>query len=268
MAVESGVWPTRQGRWGDETAGGETGDAVPTPAGEPGVRRARARYGGCLTAVCLLAAGGCGGTPAAPTPVYRATVFITYEGLVFEPYNRKTRRSWGDIGITPLPGARVRIIGGQPDGWTTVTDAEGRFSFEDYPFCELESAECRSRRFRVEKAEYETREVGASDPYRYRSGSDLDLDYSPYEKRVPMSREWPANAQIQRMLRELPAMRPLWLSVVDRGTLSGAYGGGHMWVGSLMPQYLVTLAHEYCHAHQDWVDGPVQLRSVTLRGGG
>ena len=54
-------------------------------------------------------------------------------------------------------------MGGQPHGRTAVTDAAGRFEFADYPFCPLYTAECQSRRFRAEKAGYETREVGASD---------------------------------------------------------------------------------------------------------
>ena len=72
-----------------------------------------------------------------------------------------------DEGVTGIPGFKVTIVGGEPDGWSTVTDAEGQFKFEDYPYCQLHTAECRSRRFRVEKAGYETREVGASDPYQW-----------------------------------------------------------------------------------------------------
>ena len=95
-------------------------------------------------------------------------------------------------------------IVGQPDGWTTETDADGRFYSEDYPFCPLHTAECLSRRFRVEKAGYETRDVGASASYRWDEPSDRRQ--SAFEKRVDVSREWPADPQIVRMLRELPAV--------------------------------------------------------------
>ena len=133
-----------------------------------------------------------------------------------------------------------------------MTDAEGRFAFEDYPYCELASAECRSRLFRVQKAGYETREVGASDPYRYSSASSRH--YSAYEKRIPMSHEWPADPQIQRMLRDLPAVRPLWLLERPEFEVAGAYSGGRIVVRSL--QDLSTIGHEYCHAHQDWTLDP------------
>ena len=72
----------------------------------------------------------------------------------------------GPFGITGIPGARVTIIGGQVDGWTAVTDREGRFTWQDYPECALDSAECQAaRRFRVEAAGYVTVEEGASDPH-------------------------------------------------------------------------------------------------------
>ena len=222
------------------------------------VARLLGAAGWSLAAVWLLTVGGCAQTPASPTPVQRPQPpveepkFVKYEGSVFEPFSYEARRYWGPLGVTGIPGARVTIIGGQVDGWTAVTDGEGRFTWQDYPECELESAECRSRRFRVEKAGYETREVGASDPYRYLSSSDLY--YSTSEKHIPMSREWPADAQIQRMLRELPAMDPLWL--IERPELqgNGYYVGGIILTRSL--EDLSTVAHEYCHAHQDWTRDP------------
>ena len=132
---------------------------------EPVADGRRRRAGWYVATVWLLALGGCGQPPAAPSPPGPAEYpeFITYEGLVFEPHGNG--RYWGPEGVTGVPGFRVTIIGGQPDGWTTETDAEGRFYFEDYPFCPLHTAECLSRRFRVEKAGYQTREVGASDGY-------------------------------------------------------------------------------------------------------
>ena len=119
---------------------------------EPAARWLRVVLGWSVAAVGLLAAVGCRlQLPAAPTEPWTIPVHpITYTGVVFEPHSRATGR-YGSTG-DPIPGARVTIVGGQPDGWTTLTDAEGRFAFEDYLYCELKSAECLSRRFRVEKA--------------------------------------------------------------------------------------------------------------------
>ena len=203
----------------------------------------------------MLALGGCGEPPAAPSPPGPAErpEFITYEGLVFEPLG-ESGRSWGPEGVTGIPGFRVTIIGGQPDGRTAETDAEGRFYFEDYPFCLLHTAECRSRRFRAEKAGYQTREVGASDGYLWISPSRQDREWSAYEKRIDVSREWPADPQVQRMVRELPAISPLWLLERPDHYASGSYGAGLAVVRSL--EDTGTVAHEYCHAHQDWVVDP------------
>ena len=195
---------------------------------------------------------------AAPTPVQRPPVqerepqFIKYEGSVFEPHSSEGGRYFGPFGITGIPGARVTIIGGQVDGWTAVTDREGRFTWQDYPECALDSAECRARRFRVEAAGYVTVEEGASDPHIL-WGPETP-EYSTSEKHIPMSLEWPADPQIQRMLRELPAMSPLWL--VERRERAGgaAYATGVIWTSRL--EWSTMLAHEYCHAHQDWASDP------------
>ena len=80
--------------------------------------------------------------------------FITYEGEVVEPA-APDGHSWlrFETGVTGIPGFRVTIVGGQPNGWTTVTDAEGRFAFENYPpYCALHTSECLGRRFRVENS--------------------------------------------------------------------------------------------------------------------
>ena len=112
----------------------------------PVARGPRARTGWRGAAVWLLVLGGCGPTPAAPTPLepLAPPVFITYEGEVVEPMRPRTAMSWlrFETGVTGIPGFRVTIAGGQPDGWTTVTDAEGRFAFENYPHCALHTAEC------------------------------------------------------------------------------------------------------------------------------
>ena len=73
-------------------------------------------------------------------------------------------------------------------------------------------------------------------------------------KRIVVSREWPADPQIQRMLREVTAMSPLWL--VERPALGagGSYGSGMIQVASF--EHLLVLAHEYCNAHVDWAIDP------------
>ena len=223
----------------------------------PGGRGPRGRTGWRLAALWLLALGGCGPSPAAPTPPEPPAppLLITYVGQVVEPVG-PDGMSWlhFDTGVTGIPGFRVTIAGGQPDGWTTVTDAEGRFAFENYPHCALHTAECAARRFRVEKAGYQTREVGAADPFLWASILPVDGRQDARSKRIVVSREWPADPQIQRMLREVTAMSPLWL--VERPALvsGGYYGNGMIAVYSF--EHLLVLAHEYCNAHQDWAIDP------------
>ena len=225
---------------------------------EPAARWLRVVLGWSVAAVGLLAAVGCRlQLPAAPTEPWTIPVHpITYTGVVFEPHSRATGR-YGSTG-DPIPGARVTIVGGQPDGWTTLTDAEGRFAFEDYLYCELKSAECLSRRFRVEKAGYETRDVGASDP-DYSNGSPR---YSASDKRIAMGHVWPTDPETRRMRRDLPAMHPLWL--LERPDLTygaGAYASGVLLVDSL--ENLTTIGHEYCHAHQDWTIDPTDYSGYS-----
>ncbi len=227
----------------------------------------RAARGVSLAVAGLLAAAACGQSPTAPTATPAAVELITYTGLVFEPlvfHDLEHRAatgntaSWGGEFITPIPGARVTIVGGQPHGRTAVTDAEGRFAFEDYPQCRLESAECLSRRFRVEKAGYETRDLGASDPF-WPDGRANPPEYSPIRKRIPMGHAWPNDPKIQRMRRDLPAVRPLFLFEDPYlRDLAGTYGGNLITVRDLdgSPETLHTVAHEYCHAHQRWVQDP------------
>ncbi len=241
------------------------------PVGKAAVRAASVSRGLSLAVAGLLAAAACGQSPTAPTATPAAVELITYTGLVFEPlvfHDPEHRaatgntRSWGGE-FMPIPGARVTIMGGQPHGRTAVTDAEGRFAFEDYPQCLLESAECLSRRFRVEKAGYETRELGASDPF-WPDGRANPPEYSPIRKRIPMGHAWPDDPKIQRMRRDLPAVRPLFLFEDPYlRDIAGTYGGGGGGGGLITvrdldgsPEALQTLAHEYCHAHQHWVQDP------------
>ena len=223
-----------------------------------------------MAVVLLMAASGCAPPPTAPTPVEPVKPsepepdlpeFITYEGQVVEPMDPSGQYYLSDErGVTGIPGFKVTIIGGEPDGWTTTTDAEGRFQFEDYPYCELHTPECRSRRFRVERADYQTREVGASDPFMWGSVGGGDDRFEATWKRIVVSREWPPDPQIQRMLRELPAVSPLWLMErPNRG--GGGYVSGMIWVCCL--DWAPLVAHEYCHAHQDWSMPPNEIFDDT-----
>ena len=66
--------------------------------------------------------------PVGPSP--SEPRLITYTGIVEEPhYGRGNSPQYGSQGV---PGIRVTILGGQTDGWTTVTDAEGNFSYPDH----------------------------------------------------------------------------------------------------------------------------------------
>ena len=225
----------------------------------PCVRGARARAGWRGAAVWLLVLGGCGPTPAAPTSPSTVRVeypeFVTYTGEVVQPYPSRFYRPDGTGGPRGLAGVRVTIVGGQPHGRTAVTDAAGRFEFADYPFCPLYTAECQSRRFRAEKAGYETREVGASDLFYTQDGGLNGRGSSAEYKRIIMGRAWPPDPQLARMRRELPAMKDIWLVDVAREGTIGSYSAGVIAVVSPWT-YWTMLAHEYCHAHQDWAVDP------------
>ena len=224
----------------------------------PCVRGARARAGWRGAAVWLLVLGGCGPTPAAPTSPSTVRVeypeFVTYTGSVLEPYPSRMNGFDGTGAPRGLAGVRVTIVGGQPHGRTAVTDAAGRFEFADYPFCPLYTAECQSRRFRAEKAGYETREVGASDLFYELSGGLNARGSSAEFKRIIMGRAWPPDPQLARMRRELPAMKDIWLVELAWEFTSGSYEAGVIAVVSL--DLRTTIAHEYCHAHQDWAVDP------------
>ena len=195
----------------------------------PCVRGARARAGWRGAAVWLLVLGGCGPTPAAPTSPSTVRVeypeFVTYTGEVVQPYPSRFYRPDGTGGPRGLAGVRVTIVGGQPHGRTAVTDAAGRFEFADYPFCPLYTAECQSRRFRAEKAGYETREVGASDLFYTQDGGLNGRSSSAEYKRIFMGRAWPPDPRLARMRRELPAMKDIWLVELAREGTSGSYIG-------------------------------------------
>lgn len=224
----------------------------------PCVRGARARAGWRGAAVWLLVLGGCGPTPAAPTSpsTVRAEYpeFVTYTGSVLEPYPSRMNGFDGTGGPRGLAGVRVTIVGGQPHGRTAVTDAAGRFEFADYPFCPLYTAECQSRRFRAEKAGYETREVGASDLFYELSGGLNTRGSSAEYKRIFMGRAWPPDPRLARMRRELPAMKDIWLVELAHEWTVGSYEAGVIAVKSFA--LIGTIAHEYCHAHQDWAIDP------------
>ena len=243
----------------------ETGVRVGRRSPRAPARVRRGRLGWCVATVGLLAAVGCRlQLPTGPTEPYTPPTpeFITYTGSVFHPQVTGHGPIWGPspAGIKPLPGARVTIVGGQPDGWTTLTDAEGRFAFEAYPYCELESVECAVRPFRVEKAGYETRTLGASDPYR--TTSPRNLHSSASEKHIPLSHAWPADPDTQRMRRDLPAMDPLWLIVgPDLRGATGNYTSALVVVRSLAEEARSTLGHEYCHAHEDWTIDPTRYNN-------
>ena len=231
---------------------------------EPAARWLRAAPGWSLAALGLLAAAGCGQSPTAPTPPAQVELeLITYTGLVFQAvvFQPDGRRLSGGGPIpAPIAGARVSIVGGQPHGRTAVTDAEGRFAFEDYPKCDFGSAECMSRRFRVEKAGYETRELGASDPYPESSfRTHRRPVYSASEKRIPMGHAWPDDPKIHRMRRDLPAERPLFLFENPYSWAAGTAGRNVITVRHMdgSPWMLHVIAHEYCHSHQAWVRAPL-----------
>ena len=165
-----------------------------------------------------LTLGACGGdgpgAPAAPTPVAPEPepAMVEFTGAVVEPYPYWNR-------MEGVPGVAVTLVGGVVDGRSTVTAAEGAFTFADYPACERGSAECRARRIRVEKPGYETREESLNDVYRYIDvvGAERVLKSPvPYRwsrdfRQVVIGHVWPRDAQLDRLRAEVAAVEPLWL---------------------------------------------------------
>ncbi len=205
--------------------------------------------------LCILAAGAaglsaCGESPTAPTPApeppLQTLVEFTVEVMEHCPLRSR---------MCPIADAVVTISGGgETDGWTGVTDSSGLVTFPDYPLCSQQSEACRSRRFRAEKAGYEPQEMRADEEYWEADGGNLNRrSWHPTFTRVILGLEWPSDPQLDRLRREVPAIEPHWL-VESREVSSGRYEGGMITVHSLT--FLSTIAHEYCHAHQDWVVDP------------
>lgn len=221
-----------------------------------------------LLLLVLLTAPGCGPDasrtlplmPSPLDPLPTEPTLIEYTGLVEQPYPSRGNRAQG------VPRVRLTILGGIPDGRTAVTDSEGRFSFPDYPRCELDSPECQARRFRAEKQGYETREVGANDSYWRRDGGFNATARSTAYKRIIIGHEWPVDPRhpqrFERMRRTVSAMNPLWYVRVAEslGSASGYYSGGVIVIGPYTPVFN-TIVHEYCHAHQDWAADPSRYGS-------
>ena len=220
-------------------------------------RAAAAGMAALLAGVPALAGCG-GGGPTSPTPTGPAVVEFT--GEVLEP-------DWGWTNMRGVAGATVTLRGGQVDGWTAETDAEGRFAFADYPACEQGSLECRYRRIRVEKAGYEAREESLDEPhfavpnqtnYLRRGGWRRDF------RKVAIGHAWPPDPQLERLRAEVATAVPVWLHLDESDTwginASGTYLPGLMIIlaGPSQPDWGIkkAIAHEYCHLHQDWVVDP------------
>ena len=206
----------------------------------------------------VLTLAGCGGGPASPSPTGPAVVEFT--GEVLEPY-----RDWNMRGVA---GATVTLRGGQVDGWTAETDAEGRFAFAGYPACEQGSLECRYRRIRVEKAGYEAREESLDEPHFAVPGRTNYLRRGAWRRdlrKIPIGHAWPPDPQLERLRAEVATHDPVWLSLDERDTWG--FGAGGSWLPGLMvvlagpslPDWGIkkAIAHEYCHLHQVWVVDPI-----------
>ena len=227
----------------------------------------RRRVSGGAVGVWLSAAlvsAGCGGGPAQPTPPEPEPEpeLVEFTGEVVEAYPW-----WDDLrGVSEVT---VTLTGGQVDGRTTVTDEEGRFTFGSYLTCVRGTVECRSRRIQVEKPGYETREESLDDLYMESvRPSGVRRRWSYDFRRLVIGHAWPADPQLERLRAEVAAMEPVWLVLWDAerwypepgGDRSGSYGLGLLQVRAPAgrPAWRVnnTIAHEYCHAHQDWVIDP------------
>ena len=239
-------------------------------------RRRRRQVSGAAVVIWLagvLTLAGCVGGPSSPTPTGPAVVEFT--GEVLEPY-------WTWRTMRGVPGATVTLRGGQVDGWTAETDAEGYFAFAGYPACEQGSLECRLRRIRVERAGYEAREESLDEPhFRVPSvnGQIRRAGWRRDFRAVPIGHTWPPDPQLERLRAEVRAMDPVWLVLRDADAWSdsgtpGSRAAGQYLAGLLLilagpsqPDWGIkwAIAHEYCHAHQDWVSDPVEYYTGLSR---
>ena len=211
-----------------------------------------------------LAWGGCSEPgPTAPTPIVTATADSEPERVEF---TGEVVESYPDLhGWRGLPGVTVTLTGGRVDGWTTMTDGQGRFTFADYPTCARGSVECRVRSIWVEKPGYETRWESLDDPHRNLHLSER-WEWHSDHRQVVMGHVWPPDPQFDRLRRQLPAMDPVWLMLwdADQWPTGQQHGGEYVdgilrvLAGPSKPAWVIgrAVTHEYCHAHQDWVVDP------------
>ena len=231
-----------------------------------GAGRRRSRPAASLGLAAALVLCGCEREwPTAPTPVVVADPHperVEFTGLIQEPYPY-----WETM--RPVAGVRVTLQGGQVQGRTAVTDAQGRFAFLDYPTCARGSMECRVRSIWIEKPGYETRWESLDDDYIETTPGFFTTEYrwrADYRE-LTIGHAWPPDPQFDRLRREVPAVEPLWLVLWKQerwpwgGNEGGGYGGHIMYVlaPSSKPAWVIgrALTHEYCHAHQDWVTYPL-----------
>ena len=198
--------------------------------------------------LATLAVVGCedGGGPTSPTAP--TTPMITppsdFVGRVATPINTDRHNN------RPVQGVMVSVVAGPRSGLRVPTDRDGQYVIPDFDGDEIH--------IRLEKSGYETKEVIV---HRMRPTEVLGqgpLGYrGPQETpgTVLIGLEWPP--EIKDIMRQMPVVPDLLLVLFKPGIPFNGFGGGVVGVNNRSNlSNMRVLAHEVCHAHQQWIFAP------------
>ena len=208
----------------------------------------------CAVVVCLFSVACDKGptSPTAPTtpmmdpPVVTPPVVTPpsdFVGRVATPINTDRNNN------KPVPGVTVTILAGLRSGESVQTDRDGRYVIPDFDGDEL--------KIRLEKSRYETKVVIV---HRMKPTEVLGQGSLGYQgpQQTPgtvlIGLEWPL--KIKDIMRQMPVVPDLLLVLYGPSFPDGInlFGSGVVGVSDLKNMHI--MAHEVCHAHQQWIVAP------------
>ena len=206
----------------------------------------------CAVVVCLFSVACDQGptSPTAPTTPVMDPPVVTppsepsdFVGRVATPINTDRYNN------RPVQGVMVSVVAGPRSGLRVPTDRDGQYVIPDFDGDELH--------IRLEKSGYETKEVIV---HRMRPTEVLGqgpLGYLGPQQApgtVLVGLEWPP--EIKDIMRQMPIVPDLLLVLYGPSFPDGInlFGSGVVGVSDL--NNMRVLAHEVCHAHQQWLIAP------------